>query len=460
MTTTMTIHTTPESWAEEEFQNANLGDVRRTERLIEMATTLGENPQGSLPEACCDTAELKATYRFFDNDKISPDEILKSHILASINRLREHPIILAVQDTTYLDWTAHPATEGLGPLASAFQQGLLLHSTLAITPGKVPLGLLQQQVWARDPETYGVEKDKNRPIEEKESFKWLESLEAVNDIAKEVPETNLISVGDREADVYDLFIRPRQVNVDLLIRGSWDRRVEHPEKYLWNVANGAPVVGKSYVKVTKSKTQEARMACVTVRTTTVKLRPPKKRAKEKLPKVTVSLVYALEENAPSGSEKLEWLLITTVIIENPTQAFECLSWYTVRWGIEIWHRVLKSGCKIERLQLQTAKRLKRALSVYSVIAWRVLYATMLSRQCPDLPCTVLLEGAEWEALYCTIFETKVLPYRTPTLREAVRWLASLGGFLGRKSDGEPGPTVLWRGFRRLADLTFMYVLFN
>lgn len=146
MTITMTITTTPSSWAEEEFQNANLGDVRRTERLIEMATTLGENPQASLPEACCDTAELKATYRFFDNDKISPDEILKSHILASINRLREHPIILAVQDTTYLDWTAHPATEGLGPLASAFQQGLLLHSTLAITPGKVPLGLLQQQV--------------------------------------------------------------------------------------------------------------------------------------------------------------------------------------------------------------------------------------------------------------------------------------------------------------------------
>jgi hypothetical protein len=458
MTIGITI-TTTESWAEEEFQNANLGDVRRTERLIEMATTLGENPTASLPEACCDAADLKATYRFFDNNNISPDEILKSHTLASINRLAEHPIILAVQDTTYLDWTAHPATDGLGPLASEFRQGLLLHSTIAFTPGKVPLGLLQQQVWARDPETYGNQ-EPNRPIEQKESFKWIESIEAVNEIAKEVPDTNLISVGDREADVYDFFIRPRQLNVDFLIRASWDRRVEHPEKYLWNVANSAPVVGKSFVEVTKSKTQEARTACLTVRTTTVKLRPPKKRKSEKLPKVTVSLVYALEENPPAGSEQLEWLLITTVTIENVSKALECLGWYTTRWGIEVWHRVLKSGCHIEKRQLQTAKRLKRALSVYSVIAWRVLYATMLSRECPNLPCTVLLEEAEWQVLYCVIFETKVLPYRVPTLREAVRWIASLGGFLGRKSDGEPGPTVLWRGFRRLADLTFMYLLFS
>ena len=231
MTTTMTITTIPESWFDSEFGNANLGDVRRTERLIEMTTTLGENPQASLPEACCDAASLSATYRFFDNDKISPEEILKSHILASINRLAEHPIILAIQDTTLLDWTAHPKTEGLGPLASEFQQGLLLHSTLGITPGKVPLGVLQQQVWARDPDTYGNQ-DPDRPYDSKESFKWLESLDGVNEIAKEIPDTNLISIGDREADVYDLFIRPRQVNVDFLIRGSWDRRVEHPEKYL------------------------------------------------------------------------------------------------------------------------------------------------------------------------------------------------------------------------------------
>ena len=169
MATTMTMTAPIESWAEEEFHHADLGDVRRTERLIEIASTLGENPTASLPEACCDNAPFSATYRFFDNDKINPDEILKSHTIASINRLAEHQVILAVQDTTYLDWTAKKATEGLGPLANAYIQGLVLHSTLAFTPQKVPLGILQEQVWARDPETYGKEKDKKRPIEEKES---------------------------------------------------------------------------------------------------------------------------------------------------------------------------------------------------------------------------------------------------------------------------------------------------
>lgn len=232
MVTTMTMTQPTESWAEEEFQNAALGDVRRTERLIQIANTLGENPTASLPEACCDTAELKATYRFFDNDKILASEILRSHLMASLNRLGEHPIILAVQDTTYLDWTAKKATEGLGPLANAYIQGLVLHSTLAFTPQKVPLGILQEQVWARDWETYGKEKDENRPIEEKESYKWLESLEAVNEIAPDVPQTTLISVGDREADVYDFFIRPRLDNVELLIRASWNRAACHPQRYL------------------------------------------------------------------------------------------------------------------------------------------------------------------------------------------------------------------------------------
>ena len=144
--------------------------------------------------------------------------------------------------------------------------------------------------------------------------------------------------------------------------------------------------------------------------------------------------------------------------ENVAEAICCLEWYAARWSIEVWHRVLKSGCKIEKRQLQSAERLKRALSVYDVIAWRILYATMLGRECPDLACEILLESSEWQALYCATFKTKVLPLRTPTLGEAVSWIATLGGFLGRKSDGLPGPTALWRGFRRLADLTFMYSL--
>jgi len=197
------------SWAENEFQNADLGDKRRTERLIDMAETLGQNPQASFPEACQDKAELKATYRFFDNEQIEASAILESHTQATVSRLREHKVILAPQDTTYLDWSDHPTTEGLGPLGSENQPGLLAHSTLALTEEKVPLGILQQQVWARDAETYGNQ-EPNRPIEEKESYKWLKSLDALNQIAKEVKDSHFISIGDREADVYDLFLRDRE----------------------------------------------------------------------------------------------------------------------------------------------------------------------------------------------------------------------------------------------------------
>ena len=187
---------TTESWAENEFKNADLGDKRRTERLIDIAETLGQNPQASFPEACQDRAELKAFYRFFDNDQIEPSAILESHVEATIERASEHKRVLAPQDTTYLDWTAHPSTEGLGPLASAHQQGLLAHNTLAFTEGQVPLGLLDQQVWARDSQTYGNQ-DPNRPIEEKESYKWLKSLDAVNQIAQKVPGTHFISMKNR-----------------------------------------------------------------------------------------------------------------------------------------------------------------------------------------------------------------------------------------------------------------------
>ena len=442
------------SWAENEFKNADLGDKRRTERLIDMAETFAQNPQASFPEACRDNAQLKAAYRFFDNEQISAEAILDSHTDATISRLSEEAVILAPQDTSLLDWTDHPSTTGLGPLASEHQQGLLAHSTLALTEERVALGVLDQQVWARDSETYGKQ-DPNRPIEEKESYKWLKSLDAVNQIAQKVPGTHFISIGDREADVYDLFIRNREKNLDLLVRASWDRRVEHPQRYLWTAAKIAPVVGKAEVKVNQSQTQEARMASLTVRSATVIVRRPRKRSK-KWPNVTLTLVYAVEENPPAGSEPLEWLLLTTMKLENGYEAIKCLDWYAARWSIEVWHRVLKSGCKIEERQLQCAERLKRALSVYSVVAWRILYATMLGRECPNLACDVLLESTEWQALYCATFKTKVLPERIPTLVEAVSWIAGLGGFLGRKSDGLPGPTALWRGFRRLADLTFMY----
>jgi len=450
-----------QEWAEEEFSAAELGDQRLTDRLVQLAGVLGEKPQGSLPDASGEAATLKAAYRFFDNEGVTPDGILHSHVEATYRRMASVERVLAVQDTTYLDWTAHPDTEGLGPLASIKQQGLLAHSTLAISEERVPLGVLAQQVWARDAETFAQLKDhKKRAIEEKESYKWLQSLEAVEAARKACPNTHFVSVGDREADIYDLFVASRSEGVDLLVRAAMDRRVESEERYLWASLAATPVAATTEIKVPSRNGQAARTAHLEIHWREITLRPPSKRAKEKLPLVTVWAVWAIETAPPPNLPAVEWLLLTTVPVLTTEDALQRLDWYACRWGIEVWHKVLKSGCRIEARQLETAERLKRCLTLYAVIAWRVLYATMLSRAAPDLSCLALLNEAEWQALYCAIHNTTILPPTPPSLNQAVRWIAQLGGFQNRKGDGYPGVTVIWKGFQHLSDLTYMYLVFR
>jgi len=444
------------TWAEDEFGEADLGDVRRNARLVQLATVLGAQPSASLPDATDDPATLKAAYRFFDNDYVRAEAMLASHVQSTTRRMQAVPLVLAVQDTTYLDWTDHPATDGLGPLAAPSHQGLLAHTTLALSPERVPLGLLQQQVWARDKDVRRHQDHKQRPIAEKESQKWLTSLDAVIVARAECPATQFVSVGDREADVYDLFLVARPSGVDLLVRAAQDRKADHPERYLWAALASVAVAATVSVHIGARAGQPARDATVQVRWRQITLRPPNSRASEKLPNITVWAVWAIEPHPPPGVEPIEWLLLTTVPVGTVDDALERLAWYAARWGIEVWHKVLKSGCRIEDRQLETAERLIRCLTLYSVIAWRILYATMLARAVPDVPCSVLLDQDEWQGLFCRIHRVAVAPEQPPTLRQAMRWIGQLGGFQGRKGDGEPGVTVLWKGFQHLVDVTAMY----
>ena len=219
------------SWAVTEFADADLGDLRRTQRLVELAHALAQRPGAALPEACGSGAMLKAAYRFFTNDAIAPDDMRQSHREATYSRLNAAPLVLAVQDTTEANWTNLRVTEGLGPLGHSACHGLLVHTTLAITPERVPLGLLAQQVWARDPDDIGKRARRTQlPSSQKESQKWLHSLDAVYTARDCCPTTHMISVGDREADGYDVLAAPRPVGVDLLRRASWNRCVNAPQR--------------------------------------------------------------------------------------------------------------------------------------------------------------------------------------------------------------------------------------
>lgn len=449
-----------DSWAEEEFGTAKLGDARRTKRLIALAHTFGTRPSASLPDAAHDPAMLKAAYRFFDTDAIEPAAILASHTRSTYDRCASVPIVLAPQDTTELDYSHHPGTDDLGPIHTKKHVGLLLHSTLAFTPDGVPLGILHEQVWARDAATFGQLPDQHtRPFAEKESYRWAHGLDAINAAHDACPTTQFVMLADAEADIYELFVADRRAGVDLLIRAGQNRRVDHPEaRLLWEALPSGQRVGTHMVRVPARAGQPAREAEVTVYRQAVTLQPPARRAGAAVEPVTLWAVWVVEAKPPAGAAAIEWLLLSSLAVRTDALAQTIVAWYCVRWGIEIWHKALKSGCAIEARQLETADRLRRCVALFSVIAWRIVFTTMLARACPDAPCTAVLEDDEWQALYCHAHQTTRLPTAPPRLRDAVRWIGRLGGFQGRNGDGEPGITVMWKGFQHLAGLTSMYRL--
>lgn len=449
-----------DSWAEAEFGTAKLHDARRTKRLIALAHAFGKRPAASLPDAAQDPAMLKAAYRFFDTDAIEPAEILASHTRSTYDRCASVAVILAVQDTTELDWSHHPETTGLGPIHTTKHRGLLLHSTLACTPEAVPLGILHAHVWARDAATFGQVPDQDtRPFAEKESSRWAAGLDAINTARDACPTTHFVMVADAEADIYELFVAKRRAGVDLLIRAGQDRRVAHPAaRLLWAALPTGQRVGTRMVQVAARAGKPARTAEVTLYRQAMTLQPPARRDGTVLEPVTLWTVWVIEAAPPAGVDAIEWLLLTSIAVLTNAQAELLVDWYCCRWGIETWHKALKSGCAIETRQLETAERLQRCLAVFSVIAWRIVFTTMLARACPDAPCTAVLDDAAWQALYCHTHQTTRLPAAPPRLREVVRWIARLGGFQGRTHDGEPGITVMWKGFQHLAGLTSMYRL--
>jgi hypothetical protein len=449
----------PVDWAEEEFGRARLADRRLIARCCDVARAFYARPQANLPEACGSRVRTKATYRFFDNPRVTMSGVLQSHYEATVRRMAGQTVVLAPQDTTSLDYTTHPATDMLGPITT--QQGvigMLVHSTLAFTTGGTPLGLLDVQSWTRDPAERGKRHQRYElPLEAKESVRWLRSLQALERVQENCPGVRLVSIGDREADIHELFVwgTEKENRPALLVRAERKRLLDDGQGELWPHVFAQPVAGELEVKVPRRTNRPSRVACLAVRFAAVTLKAPKR--KPGLGAVKLWAVLACEAPQPGIAEPIEWMLLTTVPVENLEQAIEKLRWYTGRWGIEVFHRVLKSGCKIETRQLAGADRLEACLAIDMVVAWRIYYLTKLGRETPEVPCTVYFEEHEWKALM--VYATrKPLPATPPSLRQAMRMTAELGGFLGRKGDGEPGTQTLWRGLQRLDDIAEMYLV--
>jgi hypothetical protein len=452
-----------DAWAEADFSRAPFADKRLEARVKKIATDFARRPTASIPQASQNWAATKAAYRLFDNPSVSEKEILENHRLATVERIRAEKLVFVIQDTTALNYSEHPATEGIGPIGNNADKtkGLFVHGSLATTPQGVPLGFIEVQIYARDCDKFRDSKNRNsKPIEEKESFRWLKAFQAAQQCAQSVPETKMVSIADREADIYELFAMAAEEGnkAGLLVRSQHNRGVEHEEKFLWNHLRKQPVAATVAVSVPAKPGKRSRMAHLSIRFAEITLKAPL--LKEGQPPIRIWAVEAWEENAPSRAEPLCWKLLTNVPVCSARDAIERVDWYKQRWLIEVLHRILKSGCKIEERQLEAADRLRTCAALDLVVAWRILFLTTQSRYTPNAPASAYFADYEWKALYCYIHRTNQPPDQAPALGQTIRWIAQLGGFLGRRRDGDPGPMTLWRGLHRLEDIADAYLIFN
>jgi Transposase DNA-binding/Transposase DDE domain len=407
-----------ESWAQQEFGGAPLGDARLSERLVSIARGKAEKPglafsgvaEGNWPA-------VKAYYRFIDH----PDEvavtmahILEPHRQRTLQRMKAQRTVLCIQDGTDLDYSSLAQCQGLGVIGTnqtnAQSRGLHLHTTLAVAANGLPLGVLHAQcvapVWKSADDS---RPSWSIPIEEKETFRWIEGLRETAELAAQMPQTRLIHVCDREADFFELFEEQcRHRRVDLIVRANHNRAIlEQPYK-LFEAVRQAPCQRKVQAsvpyqsarpKLSKKKARPgrpSRQANLEVRYQRVQLCPPSYH-REKGP-IDIWVIHAVEACPPAGAEAIEWFVLTTVDIHSGEDAVQCLRWYCLRWRIEDWHRVLKSGCGVERIAHETAERIQRAIAINLVIAWRIMVMTLLGRQTPGLPADVLFSDLEIRVL--------------------------------------------------------------
>ena len=468
------------SWAAEEFVDVSLGDKRLNARLVKLCDRFSNAPESPINQACADWAETKAAYRFFQNKNVEVGEILATHRCKTAKRAKQHKMVLAVQDTSYFVYTSHPKTEGLGKMSlkkgknvkKIYSNGLVVHTCLAVTTEGLPLGLLDQKIFLRKLRSKKTRRGKGSkphdhlPVEEKESYRWFEAMANTKEA---MGDTEIITVCDREADLYDFFKLSHQIGSPVLVRANADRTINRNSRYaeknvvkLWEHMGQQPETGSHTIDIPKrSKTKhckerEARTATVTVRFGSFRLNPPRnnvKHNKEYLPDIEMNAVYVVEPNSPDGEEPVEWMLLTNLPVRSFDEAYEKVLWYCLRWRIEMYFKVLKSGFRVEACRLGHAERLARYLTVMSIVAWRLFMITLIARTDPAVPCSTLLADHEWKVLFLKANKNKSLPKKPPRIGDVVIWVAKLGSYLARRNDGPPGTITLWRGWKRLVDLT-------
>lgn len=479
-------------WVSDEMKDLDLKDKRLNDRLTEVLSQLGGRSTASIPEACGGYAETAAAYRLFDNDKVDFDNVLQPHIDATRRRMCEQDVVILAQDTTEIDLTRpQQQVVGAGPLDGGPRRGMFLHLLHAFTPDGTALGTVDGTVWAREDAspTAASERSSRRkhtPIEAKESHRWIEGLRQAGVEAERASNTHFVCVADSEADIYEFLAEAQgePCKLDWIVRACQNRALKDSDvkggenaelgdgaaNYLREQVLTQDVLFTQTIKIrgrkakiscedrSRRQPRRSRTAEVQVRAARVAFRPPW-RPDRKLPEVTVNVVLVREVNPPADDVPVEWILLTSLPIDDAEQVRQVIQYYCVRWMIEIVFRILKSGCRVEARRFEHVDRFLPCLGVYLIVTWRTLYVCRLGRAFPEISCEAIFEPAEWKSVY-QVVRREPAPSQPPVLSVMVRMVAQLGGYVNRKRTDDPGPQTVWLGLQRLHDIALCWQLFG
>jgi hypothetical protein len=466
------IETSTPAWLKDELKGYRFFDARLARRMQELASQLWGHRGQSIPMACQDWANTKAAYRFLSNAHVHEDVILDGHFHATRERFSatSGPVLILHDTTTFTFQRDDQQSVGIthrvycGKDADGWYKprtlcGILMHSSLAVTPEGLPLGLAAVKFWNRK-EFKGCTALKRKinptrvPIEAKESFRWLDNLRRSTALCGNAD--RCVHIGDRESDIYELFCLARQLDTHFLVRTCVDRLAGDGDHTVADEMAEVRVRGLHRVEV-GDRHGNVSTAVLELRFKRIHLLPPIGK-QAKYPDLTLTVLHATERDKPVGRDRIDWKLLTDLPVSSRAQAVEKLQWYATRWKIETFHKIMKSGCKVEQSKLRTSDRLVNLIALYCILGWRIFWTTMMQRAMRTGPATLAFTTQELKLLDRLVQQPAKQAASSADLSIYVRKLACLGGYLARSHDPPPGNTVIWRGLSRLTEIELGFEL--
>jgi hypothetical protein len=448
------------NWVTKELEGIDFGDKRLNERVLTLLDSASKDPQASINRMFHTRKEIQACYRFFSNNLVNEKKMIEPHLQRTAQRASQHSVVLTLSDTTSLNYTTRKSLKDSGYISSNKAQGFFLHASIAITPDRLHLGVVGQKFWARE-----KEKSKNKihrdhlPIEEKESYRWLEAYQDSCDLAKKCKDTQVIHITDREGDIFEIFEEYEKQGkiADYIVRSNHNRVVYpkgKPSNTLIEELNKSKPLGEISFDIIKREDNTNRHVRQSVQAISLEIKS------KSVACTTINAIYLKEIDPPEKEKPVIWCLLTTLSIKSLDEIITVINYYLSRWEIEIFFKTYKSGCKVEEKSLRSAERLYPLFSLLLIVAWRVNFLLHMGRVASGISCAYFFEESEWKAGYVAVTRNRNLPSSPPTMKEMMSYIAQLGGHLGRRKDPIHGVKAIWIGICKLTNYADAWDLFG